>query len=137
MKRHFLGLALALPILFMVSCDKTETPTADDVREAVSAGTWRISLFSKSGTVYYDFEDYAFTFSSNGTVKAESGNDEVNGTWTLWEIDGGTQLDLDMGDTEPFALLDNDWDVTHASSTRVKTENDVAGPVSYLTFEKN
>lgn len=117
-------MVLAIPALALVSCNKSDVPTPDEVRQSVTLGTWHISLFSKSGTVYYDFEDYDFTFASNGT-------------WTLWELDGETQLDLDMGSAAPFNLLDAYWNVTEATSTRVKTENDDSGPLSHLTFEKN
>lgn len=128
---------MAIPALALVSCNKSDVPTPDEVRQSVTLGTWHISLFSKSGTVYYDFEDYDFTFASNGTVNAQKSGSNVNGTWSLWELDGETQLDLDMGSAAPFNLLDAYWNVTEATSTRVKTENDDSGPLSHLTFEKN
>lgn len=128
---------MVFSFLGVTGCSKTDRPTSEEVRQALTAGTWHISLFSKGGTVYYDFEDYDFTFSANGTVMGQKGGTDIGGTWSLWEPDGNTTLDLDMGNTGTFGLLDNHWEVTDASSTRVKTENDAAGPVSYLTFEKN
>lgn len=134
MKRRFLCIILAAPLLCFTACEKKHTP--EEVRQTLRSGTWHVSFYSVNGTPSFALDDYDFTFSADGTAKADANGTHVTGTWTVSEINKENVIDLYLGHSSPFDQLDNDWKVYSLFSGRVETENDDNGTV-YLTFEKN
>lgn len=127
---------------FTSSCttETVNTTTNSNTSSTIQNGTWRI-------TYYYDtdhdatasFDQFDFTFASNGSVTAFNGLTLVNGTWATGSDDSQVKLILNFAATPPFDEIYGDWHVIELISTKVRLE-DVSGGLSgtdYLTFEKN
>ena len=85
---------LLLFILVGISCsdDSASTTTTQSVVvDAVTTGTWRVSLYNDSGSVKtYLYTSYDFKFGSDGILTANSSSDVITGTWQY--IDSSTGI---------------------------------------------
>lgn len=117
------------------------------VINAVSQGTWRITLYNDSGTIKTsNFTGYNFTFASSNALIATNGSNTYNGTWSVTTSNStddnpSNDLDFNIGFTAPtnFVELSDDWDIITYSATKIQLI-DISGGnggTDYLTFEKN
>lgn len=122
-------------ILFTVaSCDKEVSQ--NELKQNITSGTWHVSYFSQAGNVNYSLSDYDFTFTADGKITAHKDGTNINGSYTIAEVDGETILDISLGHINPLDQISNDWEVNTSTSTRLETENNDNG-TSYLNFDKN
>ncbi len=116
------------------------TTTPAQVIQTVQSGAWKISYFFDSGkNETNNYNNYLFTFQSNGTLTASNGSNTVNGTWSSGNDDSQTKLDISLGNTNPWDDISDDWHVIAQSSTQIQLQ-DVSGgngDIDYLTFTKN
>lgn len=151
-KHLFLGMLL----LVMVGCssDDNDNNTNDNMAEiqdiiaTVEAGTWHVSSYVDSGVdETSDYNGYDFTFATNGTISASNGTTTINGTWWVDDDDNSCNCsdDIDFNiafavvDPDPFAELNDDWDVASHTSSMISLR-DVSGGGSgtdTLVFVKN
>lgn len=116
------------------------TTTPAQVIQTVQSGAWKISYFFDSGkNETNNYNNYLFTFQSNGTLTASNGSNTVNGTWSSGNDDSQPKLDISLGNTNPWDDISDDWHVIAQSSTQIQLQ-DVSGgsgDIDYLTFTKN
>lgn len=124
---------IVVALLLLSACDKEVAP--DEVKKNITSGIWRISYFAKAAAINYTLSNYTFTFNENGTVEAKEGSTKVYGTYTVSEDDNDAVLDIMLGHSSPLDQLNNDWQVSSSTATRLETENNDNG-ITYLTFEK-
>jgi len=133
---------LASIICFLtLSCKKEDTAnTANtNIANIINQGTWRVSLYSDSGSdeTYY-FNNFSFVF-SNGNITASHNSTVVTGTYSTIFDDNKNKLILNFGTTLPFDELNDDWHIIEESPSKIRLE-DVSGGnggIDLLTFEKN
>jgi hypothetical protein len=142
-------LACLIAALPVISCTDDGSPspnTQTQVQTNVQAGTWRITKFIDFGDdETSNFTGYNFTFNSSGVLNATNGVNNYNGSWSITDSnsDDDSQDDLDFNInfslTNDFEDLNDDWDFTSQSSTKIELI-DISGGgggTDYLTFEKN
>ena len=152
MKKNAIFAFLVGGLFFATSCSSdddsnpsTTNPSANDVINTVSSGTWRITSYLDSGQdETADFAGYNFTFGASNVLTATNGTNNYSGIWSVTnDDDSADDLDFDILFSEPapasFQDLSDDWDVVERTSTKVRLR-DVSGgngDTDYLTFEKN
>jgi hypothetical protein len=161
MKRGFyFGLLIMLGFSLMSSMcsndDDGGSPNnnAQQIAQIVStaeSGSWRITNFNDSGqNETSDFTGYAFTFNPDGSLIATNGTDSLTGTWSVTNDsnssdDSSSDNDIDfniffpVAESNNFEDLNDDWDITSVSSTRIELI-DISGGnggTDILIFEKN
>jgi len=152
MKKNAIFAFLVGGLFFATSCSSdddsnpsTTNPSANDVINTVSSGTWRITSYLDSGQdETADFAGYNFTFGASNVLTATNGTNNYSGIWSVTnDDDSANDLDFDILFSAPapasFQDLSDDWDVVERTSTKVRLR-DVSGgngDTDYLTFEKN
>lgn len=131
-----------------ITCDEDDDNDFDDDDDpadpALAAvllnGEWRINSFVRNSIdETTDFAGFAFTFIANGTAEADNGITQISGTWEIQtEDDGGRELILQFGGSDPFVWLEDDWDVKEFNDSMISLmdEDTPAGSNRLLTFEK-
>jgi len=148
--KSFLILVMGLT-LGLTSCSSDEnnpdnTATQTEIESNVTSNSWRITSFIDSGVDETNhFTGYVFIFNSNGTLNANNGTNDYNGTWSISDSssDDNSQYDLDFNIyfnlTNDFEDLNDDWDIISQSATKIELI-DISGgngEIDYLTFQKN
>jgi hypothetical protein len=82
-----------------------------DFRDALLSGEWIISYFFDDEDETDDFEGYVLTFLESGKVKAQKGDEIIEGDWESDGSDGSLELEIDFDDDSLLDELDDDWDV--------------------------
>jgi len=152
MKKNAIFAFVVGGLFFATSCSSdddsnpsTNNPSANDVINTVSSGTWRITSYLDSGQDETgDFAGYNFTFGASNVLTATNGTNNYSGIWSVTnDDDSADDLDFDILFSSPapasFQDLSDDWDVVERTSTKVRLR-DVSGgngDTDYLTFEKN
>jgi hypothetical protein len=144
MRAKLSWLVIGLLCLSAAACDDDDdsrtSAKSEEVEEAVGDGTWQVTYFFDDTDETSDFNEYVFTFTSDGSVQAVSANDIIDGTWsTRASGDSGAKLIIDFeGDTDPFDEISEDWNVTEYSETELvlRDVSGGSGEVDYLTFTK-
>ncbi|THD70002.1 hypothetical protein E7Z59_02280 [Robertkochia marina] len=147
-----------LVLLLLTSCnndddqgENTNSQTIEEIQNNMISGTWSIILYNDSGVdETSDYNDYTFTFNSNGSLLAESSTASYSGTWSVTNSSNSNDdnnssqdedIDFNIAFSTPDILLEltDDWDVETYSPTRIELF-DVSGgdgTTDLLTFQKN
>ena len=126
-------------LIFFAACSPGNNTTMN-VSQAVSSGTWRITLFTNSGTDQTaNFAGYSFTFSSGGTITVVNGSITKNGTWSVNGSLNKFSIDLGVKDNtnKPLGDLTNDWLIISSNNTEVRLKDDSSTSNELVTFTKN
>ncbi|MEP7107336.1 MAG: hypothetical protein ABI760_05125 [Ferruginibacter sp.] len=143
MKTNILGIALAFMIA-LSSCSKKDSNnnaiTTTTVNTTVSSGTWRVTYFLNTNideTV--NFSGYNFTFATGSVLTAVNGANTSTGSWATGNDDTKVKLVLLFSTPGNFAHLNEDWQVTERTDSRIKLQHisGGGGVTDFLTFEKN
>ena len=144
MKKHLFFPLLLLCVFLTQSCsrsgDDTVSTTTTAQTQAVSTGTWRVTLFTDSGKdETSDFSGYSFQFNSNGSLTATKGNTTKTGTWSIGS--SSNKFNIDLGaktdSNKPLGELTDDWRIVSITGSEIKLADDNAASGEALTFSKN
>ncbi len=166
MKSPFAILLIALSI-GLTSCSKDDDNSnnnsdnqaanqlAEQVESTVTGSSWIITKFIDSGdTETNHFNNYSFSFNSDGSLVATDGTNTVNGSWSVTVDSSSSSSDDDSSSSDDdndvdfnivfispadFEELSDDWDIISNTDTKIELI-DVSGGnggTDYLTFEKN
>lgn len=149
---------MLLPVfLLTIACSDDDSPeetNADVIIEqiynAMSTGSWSITLYNDSGVDETgDYDNYTFTFASDGKLIADNGMETFTGLWYITKDDDGSDdstddendIDFNIAFSSNDLLLEisDDWDVSSWSGSSLELI-DVSGgdgSTDLLTFEKN
>ncbi|WAC01202.1 hypothetical protein N7U66_13815 [Lacinutrix neustonica] len=97
-----------------------------------------------------DFNNYNFTFNTNGTLDASNGTNSISGTWSVTNDsnstdDSSNSNDIDFNisfpvpETNVFEDLNDDWDIVSHTDTVISLI-DISGGnggTDTLVFQKN
>ena len=134
---------LCISALAFTSCKKDSddnSTTTANVSSTVTSGTWRITLFSNAGTDKTStFSGYNLTYASSGNLAAANSLLSVNGTWSTGTDDSKVKLVMNFPSPSipDFVMLNEDWQVTGRTDTKVTMQHISGGSTDYLTIEKN
>jgi len=134
-KIKFIVAAFFISSLVFLSCSKENIT---NIASYITKGTWRVTLYQENGVskLYY-FSNYDFTF-SNSTVSATRSATTVTGTFSTKYVDSKNKLVLNFGNTSPFNVLNDDWEILEETAAKVRLQNmSSSGGTDLLTFEKN
>lgn len=134
---------LAAVLLFSAACsddDGNSSPSATDVVNTVTQGTWRITSFVEDGIDQTDdFADYEFTFDESGVLMAISPDDTVSGDWSVTpDDDSGPDFNILFAAPPAFEELSEDWDIVQRTNSKIRLRDESGGDgsIDTLTFEK-
>jgi hypothetical protein len=84
-----------------------------------------ISLLMDEGENETDyFEGYVFLFDTNGTVSASNGSMTVDGTYSVFQDDGRTELAMNFPTVGEFDELDDDWYFISINQNTIRFDDD-------------
>jgi hypothetical protein len=137
MKKIFVILGFC-SIIFS-SCTK-EDNAVNNVADAVTNGTWRVTHFSeRSNNETSDFNGYTFTFQSNGKIIASKNGVAKEGNWS--ESTSSNKLIIDLGAksdaNKPLGELSDDWVIVSKTDTKINLTDDNSSSNELLEFTKN
>lgn len=92
-----------------------------------ATGEWTVILYTNEGVDETpDFDNYTFTFSSNGTFTATRGSLSVNGTWLRKADDSKEKLLLDISSATDshLAELNEDWIISLMTDQNINLADD-------------
>ena len=140
-------LALTIFTAVFTACNKNDDNNTSSVSTAavnstVTSGTWKITLFNKSGTdKTTNFNGFNFMFATSGSLAAANGILSISGTWSSRVDDSKIKLTITFPSPSVSAFLDlnEDWEVTGRTDTQVTMQHisGGGGGTSYLTIQKN
>lgn len=134
MKKNMLTCLLLLAgTISLFSCSKSDLnarpANQSNTSPDLSTGTWAITTFTqrtedKSAT----FDGYLFTFSADGTLKAEKSGSSTLGTWqhrtpvTYYGVTtpATSAFAISIGTAAPLSLLNRDWNMDSVNTTTSK-----------------
>lgn len=128
------------------SSSSNNSQTINEIKSAVTSGTWRITYFYDTDTdETANFTGYNFTFGASDVLTATNGTNTYTGTWSVNDSnssdDSPEDVHFNVGFTAPanFQDLTDDWEVLENTATKIRL-TDVSGGgggTDFLTFEKN
>jgi len=131
--------ALVFAVSALMSCS-SQTGDNSNTSQVVTAGNWRVSLFTDSGNnETSNYTGYSFTFSTNGTISAVSTGNSRMGTWSVSTSSNKFIVDLGVKNDPANVLgeLSDDWKILSSSATEIRLGDDNASSNEFLTFSKN
>lgn len=151
MKRAIYFLTAISTFAFALSsCSQEDDLMADLTQQAVEdnleTGSWQVTFFEDSGKDETNhFSGYEFTFADNGTLTANNGTNEVQGTWSITDSnsndDSPDDLDFNIffSSGNDFEELNEDWDIISHTDMKIELVHVSGGNggTDYLTFERN
>lgn len=125
-------------------CDEDDDNDFDDddvdtgaLSAILTNGSWKIDFFLDESDKTSLFSAYTFTFDAAETANASDGGVNVPGIYALYGDDGSLELDLDFGESPPFVLIKEDWEVLTYSDALIElTDNPGSPEARRLTFKK-
>ncbi len=117
--------------------DVGDEPDDSDLVAALTTGDWHITYFFDDQDETDDFEDFTFTFNTDGSAIADDG-DVTNGIWDTSEGDEtDLELSINFGVDSPLDELAEDWDVIEFNENLIRLRDESGdGSEDFLTFEK-
>lgn len=107
--------------------------------ENLITGTWYVNLLEENGIDHTtNFNEYEFTFFGNGTTRAVSSGNTINGFWTAVMDSGNLDfiMNFETGTNGNFSELNDDWDVLEATQAIIRLSDESGGGsgTDLLTF---
>ncbi|MEQ5789921.1 hypothetical protein J4E06_02585 [Muricauda sp. NFXS6] len=159
MKTSILRLTAVLLFIISVGCENNnDDDMLNDISGAevteltgiAASGSWTITYYFDDKEETDHFNGYTFTFNTDGTLLASNGTTDVNGTWSISDLDDDgdddspdddSDVDFNIAFSTPadFADLTDDWDIVKYTSVRIELidESGGNGGTDKLVFEKN
>ena len=138
---RIMAIALTLFAFSFAACEKDNNDPTPVLAGYLTQGTWRVTEFKDDDvTKTANFAGYNFTFKTGGVVTVTRPNGStVNGEWSVENDDNEEVLDLEFGFAEELHELNDDWEETTFTATKIQLEDPSVGGVTIdrLTFEKN
>lgn len=154
MKKYFAIIGtLICSLCFFSSCEKDENTlevtTADipEITSIINSGEWMITYYFDSvKDETSDYQNYVFTFGSDGSLTASNSSTAISGVWSITDSDGSTDdnsaedVDFNIGFSAPeiFQELSDDWEILRYSNNKIELTDVSGGDGSrdILTFTK-
>jgi len=131
----------ALVLISCTSDDSNADMTAnlaaqvEELQNLVTSGSWSVASYIDSGVDETDdFSGYEFTFIAGGSLLADNGSNQFEGSWSVTGDDSNDSssddsMDDDSDDIdfniffaspERFAELTEDWDIVSRTDNRIE-----------------
>ena len=121
------------------ACKKDEDPLSPgNTSSTLTSGTWKVSYYydkDKDETSHYSI--YTFEFLNDGDLRIVGTRSEHTGSWSTYNSDGYSKMNINAGSTDPLSDLNDDWKIIENSDSKIKLEDQSGdGSMEYLDFEK-
>jgi hypothetical protein len=144
MKKKIKYSCIAILVFVFTSCtsdDSDDGLTAnlaaqvEEVQNLVTAGSWSVESYIDSGVEETDdYAGYTFTFNANGSLLADNGSNQIEGSWSVTGDDNddsssddsmdddSDDIDFNLFFASPdrFAELTDDWDIVSHTDSRIE-----------------
>jgi hypothetical protein len=91
----------------------------------VASNGLTIALFIEDGDDKTSlFSNYVFVFNNNGTVIASNANQDVSGTFNVFEDDNRFELALNFPANPEFSELNDDWYFVMENDSNIRFDDD-------------
>lgn len=110
-----------------------------DLSAVLSEGTWVVAEYQHAGRDETgNYQEYEWTFNSEGQVTVSDGSGEIAGTWSSITDSGTLYLVFDFGETAPFVEFSEDWEILEYNYEKVDLRNVSGGDgsVDRLVLER-
>lgn len=125
---------LLLSVQFCISsCNKKaiESNPNFSLTEFLTTAPWKISFFKNGATdVTADFDNYTFTFLSNGKIYAANSAETITGSWA--NENSATQLDILISGKSSIPYISKKWLVVSTENSSLVLQENNSGIVSEL-----
>lgn len=140
---------LTLAFLLMLwSCSKSADdnimPSASDNKTEQVAGEWIVTYyFDNNKDETNNYNGYSFTFTSNGTVTANSVSGSFTGSWRIGnsgsdDDNSSSRFVITISGNKQMDDLTDDWVIVSISDTEISLRDDNPANMEALKFsEKN
>jgi hypothetical protein len=124
-KIKLLGIA-AMLIIGGTACEKEENLSPSTVQtqqpsSSFTEGSWKISRYELSGVQHDWFANYGLEFKQDGSVIVRGSDPLVKGTWSKREGPKTNYLSLQLGERDPFNMLNHgSWTIVKESATSIE-----------------
>jgi hypothetical protein len=120
--------------LALLNPEPNPGPVLDNV---IVQGTWYVSHYFSFTDQTATYQDYDFTFSSNGSIVITGGG-PVSGTWAVSDV-GGIQQAAFTFDGSGLEGIEGTWTVTNFTETLIEMHRESTGvdPEKFLSLSKN
>ncbi|MEN8790417.1 MAG: hypothetical protein ABF293_01120 [Flavobacteriaceae bacterium] len=107
----------------------------EEVQNLVSSGSWSVASFIDSGVDETDdFAGYTFAFNPDGSLLADNGSNQIEGSWSITGDDSDDSSSDDSMDDDSddidfniffaspdrFAELTEDWEIVSRTNSRIE-----------------
>jgi len=100
-------------------------------------GEWAITYFFDKDDETTSFQDFIFTFFTDGSAKASKGALLIEGTWETYGDDGTLEIEINFGSEAPLNDLNDDWTVIEFDQDKIKLKDGSGDDDDeFLTFER-
>ena len=110
----------------------------NNTSNTLQQGMWKVSYYyDKDKDETSHFSSYEFEFMDDGSLKIVNSSSQYTGTWSTYDSDGYSKMNINAGSSDPLSDLNDDWKVVENSETMIKLEDQSGdGSMEYLDFKK-
>lgn len=134
-KQFFLATGLLMLLFIMSGCETYVTPKK--VERIIPKDNWRVTTFSFAGQDLSDeFEDIILVFGESGSITTFPTSSGETGVWSVSSDKKPTLLYISGFVVQPYFFLNDDWEVTECSKTRIRLKSDNGSTSNSMTLVK-
>lgn len=119
-------------------CDDSGINPNPTFTSAITSGSWYVSYFFIDEDHTSEYNEYTFTFMSNGAISVLKNTTTSSGWWSTYTDSGEYKIDLSF-DNSDLDELQDDWTIIDYTTTTIHLKH-VSGSgsdIRYLYFTKN
>lgn len=131
--------ALSLSLFLILSCSKDDDIiTPENMEQTISKGKWEVTYYwDEDENKTEEFTGFIYEFHDGGKATITNLSKKIDGNWSTGNDEQSIRFYINFGATDPYGELNDNWEVSERTSTRIKLkEDDHDGSPDYLTFEK-
>lgn len=121
------------------ACKKEDDSVSPgNTSSTLQTGVWKVAYYydkDKDETSHYS--SYEFEFMDDGSLKIVNSSSQTTGSWSTYDSDGVSKMNLNAGSTDPLSDLTDDWKIVENTDDKIKLEDESGdGSMEYLDFVK-
>jgi hypothetical protein len=127
-------------IVFFIACDSSNDDIFSPNNNTPASGQWKVTYFFDKNDETSYYTNYTFEFNSDGTLKAQNGNQTWSGNWKSGYDDSANKflIDFNGGINSQLEELEEDWRIVTMTDDLMHFEHVSGGngDTDILKFER-